>query len=211
MTTNRRGTSWFQGPAFLTQDEDEWPDADGGNLSNEDPEIKAKSILVSLSLLFQATHEDAEQIDVARFSSWRKLKRVGGWVLRFVANYVMKKNLSGDFSCAELRRAEHFIIWGVQRTAFQEEIELLESGQYVPRGNPLSPLCPYLDERGLLRVGGRLQKTLLPTERKHQLVLPKNHPVTKLIITDDTLATVTSPLNARSQTCGRNFGLSTDV
>ena len=146
MKPNKNGMSWLHSAAFLSKDESEWPQLDGGILSNDDPEIKAKSILVSLNLLFQASHDDTEQIDAARFSSWKKLKRVAAWVLRFIANYVMKKNLTGDFSCAELGKAEHFIIWGVQHTAFQEEIELLESGQSIPRGNPLSPLCPFLDD-----------------------------------------------------------------
>ena len=185
MKPDKKGTSWFHGPAFLSKDEQEWPQIDGGILSNDDSEIKARSILVTLNLLFQSEHQDTEQIDAARFSSWKKLKRVGGWVRRFVANFIMKKSLTGDLSCSELCEAEHFIVWGVQRTAFQEEIELLESQQPVPPGNALSPLCPYLDDRGCLRVGGRLRKILLPTDAKHQLILPKSHPVTALIINDE--------------------------
>ena len=169
----------------MSKDEDKWPQIDGGILSNDDTEIKTKSILVTLNLLFQADHEDTEQIDAARFSSWKKLKRVGAWVLRFISNHVLKKNLVGELSVAELHQAEHFIIWGIQRTAFQEEIELLESGQCVPRGNALSPLCPYLDDKGCVGVGGRLRKTLLPTDAKHQLILPKSHPVTALIIDNE--------------------------
>ena len=169
----------------MSKDEEKWPQIDGGILSNDDTEIKTKSILVTLNLLFQADHEDTEQIDAARFSSWKKLKRVGAWVLRFISNHVLKKNLVGELSVAELHQAEHFIIWGIQRTAFQEEIELLESGQCVPRGNALSPLCPYLDDKGCVGVGGRLRKTLLPTDAKHQLILPKSHPVTALIINNE--------------------------
>ena len=52
-------------------------------------------------------------------------------------------------------------------------------------GHILAPLCPFLDQHGDLRVGGRLRKTHLPLKSKHRLVLPKNHPVTDLIIADE--------------------------
>ena len=100
------------------------------------------------------------------------------WVLPFISNRNLKKNVVGELSCAELHQAEHFMIWGIQCTAFQEEIELLESGQCVSCGNVLSPLCSYLNDKAYLRVGGCLRKILLPGDAKHQLILPKSHPVT---------------------------------
>ena len=180
MSPNKYGTSWLHGPSFLSSDEEEWPQINGGVLNDGDPEIKTKSVLVLLGILFVSEQE--EQIDAARFSSWKKLQRVAGWALRFLANYLMQEKSTGDLSCDELRHAERFIVRGVQRTSFQEEIETLETGQNVPRGNALAPLSPYLDDKGCLRVGGRLRKINLPAATKHQLILPKNHPVTALVI-----------------------------
>ena len=39
-----------------------------------------------------------------------------------------------------------------------------------------------MDEKGALRVGGRLENAKIEEEAKHQLILPKDHLVTKLII-----------------------------
>ena len=43
-------------------------------------------------------------------------------------------------------------------------------------------LLPYLDQDGILRVGGRLHRSDLPFNAMHQMILPKRHHFTKLII-----------------------------
>lgn len=46
-------------------------------------------------------------------------------------------------------------------------------------------LRPLLDQKGVLRVGGRLQNSAtLDYQSKHQLLLPHEHHVTKLLIMD---------------------------
>lgn len=43
-------------------------------------------------------------------------------------------------------------------------------------------LNPYLDDDGMIRVGGRLRRTTLPDKETHPLLLPGNHHVTKLLV-----------------------------
>ena len=45
-------------------------------------------------------------------------------------------------------------------------------------------LRPFLDGTGILRVGGRLQNSSSDYQSKHPLLLPSEHHVTKLLITD---------------------------
>ncbi|XP_058446175.1 uncharacterized protein LOC131427206 [Malaya genurostris] len=45
-----------------------------------------------------------------------------------------------------------------------------------------SGLTPIIDERGLIRVGGRLKYSSIPYEGKHQLLLPGKHHVTQILI-----------------------------
>ena len=45
-------------------------------------------------------------------------------------------------------------------------------------------LRPFLDGTGILRVGGRLQNSSPDYQSKHPLLLPSEHHVTKLLITD---------------------------
>ncbi|XP_061163684.1 uncharacterized protein LOC133172867 [Saccostrea echinata] len=65
---------------------------------------------------------------------------------------------------------------------FPTEINTLESGNFrVSHGSKVRSLDPFLDA-GLLRVDGRLHKSSFPVEMKHQVILPKDHHVSTLII-----------------------------
>ena len=52
----------------------------------------------------------------------------------------------------------------------------------MPKGDALRGLAPYLDEEGLLRVGGRLQYSCLTESEKHPLVIPRGSHLASLII-----------------------------
>ena len=46
----------------------------------------------------------------------------------------------------------------------------------------IQKLHPFLDDKGIFRVGGRLENALIKFEAKHPIVLPYRHHVTDLII-----------------------------
>ncbi|KRZ81127.1 hypothetical protein T08_3442, partial [Trichinella sp. T8] len=68
----------------------------------------------------------------------------------------------------------------VQREAFEKELAAVQSGKN-PEGK-LARFNPYLDENGLLRVGGRLQNSDMDAKRKHPILLQSRHPVVMLLI-----------------------------
>jgi hypothetical protein len=70
----------------------------------------------------------------------------------------------------------------VQQTLGAQEIEDLTKGQAVSTTSNLKALHPFVDQEGLLRVGGRLQQSTLPYHMIHQMILPANHHFTKLIV-----------------------------
>ncbi|CAG0907128.1 unnamed protein product, partial [Cyprideis torosa] len=56
----------------------------------------------------------------------------------------------------------------------QEECEALSEGKEVPRRSPLADFGPFLDESGVLRMGGRLHKTNQgPQEAVHPAILSR--------------------------------------
>lgn len=61
-------------------------------------------------------------------------------------------------------------------------MELLASNQGIPKSSPLWRLDPFIDENGVIRVGGRLNEASLSHEEKRPLILPGHHHVTTLII-----------------------------
>ncbi|XP_018311206.1 uncharacterized protein [Mycetomoellerius zeteki] len=70
----------------------------------------------------------------------------------------------------------------VQLHAFTIELKCLCNQEQLPKTSKLLSLNPFLDEHGIIRVGGRLQHADLPYSEKHQIVLPGKHPFTKLLI-----------------------------
>ncbi|XP_017468190.1 PREDICTED: uncharacterized protein LOC108360428 [Rhagoletis zephyria] len=57
-----------------------------------------------------------------------------------------------------------------------------DSKRPIPLRSSLLRLQPYLDEKGVLRVGGRLKNAEVTPDVKHPIVLPKNYPLAKMII-----------------------------
>ena len=173
-------TNWFTGPSFLMKDEEHWPDVAVADLDSDDPEIRQKSVLFAMCVIDEPTG-----IDLKRISNWLRLKRVVAWVLRFVSNCAipkMTRKVDTVLSLEELNAAEAHIVKEVQQEAFQDELRTIRGGETVPHTNKLSPLCPFLDETGTLRVGGRLKNINIPHHSKHQPILPKQHQVTRIII-----------------------------
>ncbi|CAG7827671.1 unnamed protein product, partial [Allacma fusca] len=82
----------------------------------------------------------------------------------------------------ELRNALFALVNIVQQDALSEEIELCCKNKPVSVKSRLRSLNPFLDEIGLLGVGGRLRHAKIENGRKHPLILPNNHVFTKLII-----------------------------
>ena len=86
---------------------------------------------------------------------------------------------------AERQDAERHIFKEIQRKAFKNEIANLsrkDQNAKISRQSSLLKLDPFIDEEGLIRVGGRLENSTLPFEVKHPIVLPKSSQVTDLII-----------------------------
>ena len=58
----------------------------------------------------------------------------------------------------------------LERVAFAEEIQRLQN---LPKGSKLFKLDPFIDENGVLQVGGRLKLSSMPFEVKHPAILSK--------------------------------------
>lgn len=67
---------------------------------------------------------------------------------------------------------------------FDQEIKNIRKNGCVANNSSLVTLHPFLDDNGLLRVGGRIQAAGVTYDQKHPLVLPSKCSVTQLIATD---------------------------
>ena len=83
-----------------------------------------------------------------------------------------------------MQEAEKCIVKMVQLKYFSEELKLLKmkNEENVKISSKISSLNPYLDENGIIRVGGRLEKSYINNDCKHPILMPKNCHISKLII-----------------------------
>ena len=70
--------------------------------------------------------------------------------------------------------------------SFLEEVKALNSGTHntngVNRSSSLFKLDPFLDNNGVLRVGGRLSQSKLTSNEAHPVVLPKTSNITEAVV-----------------------------
>ncbi|GFT06341.1 integrase catalytic domain-containing protein [Trichonephila clavipes] len=87
----------------------------------------------------------------------------------------------GPLTSEELSEVERFWIQFEQKKFFSEELKSLKDNK-IEKESPLYNYMPYLDENGLIRLGGRLEFCKLSINEKHPLILPKNSWLTTLIV-----------------------------
>lgn len=119
---------------------------------------------------------------IPQSESFYKLKKKFAFVLRFVHNCKGKSKRTGRITVNEMQQATTTLTKIVQREEFADEIKCLRNKTNINKKSKLAKLCVFLDDNDLLRVGGRLKNACLPFEAKHQVLLPKKHTVTNLLI-----------------------------
>ena len=161
---------WWNGPPWMRCAPDKWPvEPFSPSTSGELPEHKANVMIVT------ARSDPPVLCELAqRTSSWEKLLRTVVHVLKFARP---KFELG---SIQRLLAAERAVIRAVQSVYFAEDIRCIIS-QKLPTKKLIS-LSAFLDEEGILRVGGRLSKSDLPFDAKYPALLPKHDHVVDLII-----------------------------
>ena len=154
---------WINGPEFLWKPLKEKPD-EQFSVDDNDVEVKkTKPIQVNASKVTFAPYEALYQ----RISNWYRLKRI----IAAMLSWKFKKRIDVDL----LRKAELAIVRLVQKSSFPLPIEQLKKGT-------LARMDPFIDDDGIIRVGGRITNSTLPWELKHPIIMPKKHRVSILII-----------------------------
>ena len=144
-----------------------------------------------------------------RFSEWSSLRRAMAHLILKArqrktefdsrATYESQKDENGNPDVPTLdatSQATVLIIRTVQNEVFASEIsalakkdkgetesrESIRERRKVLRKSNIYRLDPFLDQEGILRVGGRLHRADLSYKERHPIILPKEHHITKLLI-----------------------------
>ena len=82
----------------------------------------------------------------------------------------------------EIQEAKTLLFKWIQHEEFGADILALTQNQPLSKKSKLLSLTPFLDERGIMRIGGRLSKADIQSSAKHQLILPDKHHAVQLPI-----------------------------
>ena len=104
-----------------------------------------------------------------------------------------------SLSVDEMRKAEQAVLKSVQEEAFSKEIKILKSlgvsndntsressrrrNSSMKKTSSLYRLDPFIDEHGVLRVGGRIRNSSISYDVQHPVNLPSKGHVTMLLET----------------------------
>ncbi|XP_055046840.2 uncharacterized protein [Misgurnus anguillicaudatus] len=166
-------SNWFSGPKFLWERDLPRPTETTSTLSLDDPEVKAATVLKT---------EGADKVSwidrLSKFSSWSQAIRAVARLMRRIS-----KDRSNHLSTVvERQKAELHIIKCLQGCVYRDELKRLKKSLSVLSHSELYPLDSFIDENGVLKVGGRLRHSDYPDSLKHPAIIPRNHFVTKMII-----------------------------
>ena len=81
--------------------------------------------------------------------------------------------LHDSINAKALQEAQDLLFKMVQDQSFANEKKHLLEGKTIPRGSCIVKLDPFLDDKGIIRVGGRLKRSCLAEEESHPVILPK--------------------------------------
>ena len=153
---------WRHGPQWLLDLDAPWSSSECARfeLPANDPEV------VSLAIVEHETPVPWFGSYLFHFSDWVRMCIAVAWLMRYVRFCRDVVDCPrGPLSVDEISLARTRILTGIQHEAFAKEISELTAGKHVSRNSSLLSLDPFLDQSGLLRVGGRT--------RDHPIVIPK--------------------------------------
>ena len=174
-------TQWWQGPEWLRLPEPEWPAIEHSMVHDSSEECTKKTSHVVLHANIQSPALPL----LRRVSSYSRLIRITAWVRRYVYNCRHQARQLGVLTTKELKEAEVYWFQKIQSSAFPQELKALRENKTLSRASRLITFRPFIDDQGLLRVGGRLELGRLSYGRRHPILLPRDHEVIDLLITHE--------------------------
>ncbi|XP_067941083.1 uncharacterized protein [Watersipora subatra] len=161
-------SNWLTGPDFLWKEPMQFPDQLTPEVKPDDPEVKSLCVQ-TISSPSQTLYQRLQQ-----FSSWNKAIKV----TKFFLNRVAK--LKG--TQLPINAPLLYIVKCIQAEHFPEVQSLTKEQPLNPKSTVFN-LNPFLDKNGVMRIGGRLNRsTALSFPEKHPILLPKSGHFTRLLL-----------------------------
>lgn len=176
LAENLQRSVWLNGPSdFLNKTPDTTSEMFELIEPREDKEIRNTCLKTQYTPTL-GTHR------FERFQEWNHLTEAIALLKRFLEHRKENKTKIIPKSIDSYKAAEKVIIKAVQQEIYAEETDCLRSSRSLPRNSPILSLDPFLDDEGILRVGGRLKNARVDTVCTHPILIPGKHHTAKLLI-----------------------------
>lgn len=168
---------WWNGPEWLKNNIEEWPIAEKTSQNDNIEMLPEAKTIRNIALVVTD-----EFILFKRYSSLNKILRIAAYWLRFRDFLVKKSSTSvGPLRAEDLERANIGLIKNVQNNFFNLEIENLKNKKSIPKSK-ITLLRPFIDDKDILRVGGRLKNaSTIEVFQRQPIILPGDSIYTKLL------------------------------
>ncbi|KAF5302055.1 hypothetical protein FQR65_LT19138 [Abscondita terminalis] len=162
---------WWTGPHWLRN----------YDIPLHEPEVQEN--LPEARALLVVPAEPPKNCWLEKHSNLTRLLRVMAFVMRFIHNCKQPKaSLNGPLSVKELHNSELILAKYIQHQHFLKEVKILQQSLELPKNNKYLCLNPFIDDHGILRVGGRLRNSTLRFSTKFPILLPNKSHFTNLLI-----------------------------
>ena len=169
---------WLTGPNFLlNMDHSPTTDIKTENIQLPEQVVEKTSLFTSAGstepFIFNRTSQ--------RTSSFTFLLNVTSIVLRYVRILRSKVVCKPQVDVTK-EDAIHCLLLTVQKECYPDVLSLFNNGSLLQESHKLADLNPFLDDKGLIRVGGRIKNADIPFNHAHPILVPTDHKVSMLII-----------------------------
>ncbi|GFT59254.1 integrase catalytic domain-containing protein [Trichonephila clavipes] len=164
----RDDSLWWLGPELLQSTYSTTVIAEPTQRDDFDCELRVSERTLETSLLSSKNFDFFNHLmDLS--NNYFKIIHIVSYIYRFLYNCRSKVKKRGPLTTSEVNDAETWLI-----KQDQSGINLSD-----PSGN-LKSLNIFQDDKGILRVGGRLEKASIPYSQKHPAILAKNSKLSKI-------------------------------
>ena len=166
---------WWTGPHWLHDDQSSWPDT----APQEEEPLERRT---NIHVLTVVKEPDNKLISVEGFNDIRKVFRIVAYVIHFVQR-LQRKTRTDQLHPDKVNQAKFHVLRIDQQENFPTEYKQLKEKQSLLKKNQLQNLAPFFDpDYNVIRVGGRVSKSLYSESKKFPLLVSKNSKLVNLII-----------------------------